>query len=380
MLLLARWAGPTGFGTVGIALSIVVVLQTATDLGVSLYVLKERAAEPLNPTIRRALEINNFTARIMALLLFLVFLGAGFGVQALFLELLPLAVWAAADRNTDTWCCVRLADGDAWLNTLTTLSRRGCSALVMVGLYLAGVDPLLAFSLSVAVVGVIVNLLVHGWVVKRLAPPAVPRPAAKPIILASVPYWINATATQLRNLDSLLVGLLAGSAQVGFYAVASKLTGPLRMLPTSLAAVVLPTASRLGVHRLGPLVKPTAAVLGMMSLIYAVVGITAGWTVPLFLGSDFAGAVVPLQIICGGLIFAACASNLSAILQGVGRGASVARIAVITTVCCLGGVVVGTLLLDAVGAAIALACSFVLQAALLGRTLINERHRTAVPQ
>ena len=372
MVLLARWAGPVGFGTVGIALSLVLVLQTGTDLGLPTYIVRERAARPSSQTIRRALEINNSTARWMAVLLLAIFITVGLLLQPMFLQLLPLAIWAAVDRNTDTWAGVRLADGDAWMNTLTQLSRRCSAALVMIGMYALGVAPLLAFSIALSVVGVIVNVVVHRWILKRLPEP-LDRPHARPIIRASFPYWVNATATQLRNLDALMVGVMTGSAQVAFYAAASKITGPLRIMPTSLAALLVPSAARLGVMNLRPILRPILLVLSAMCVIYGSVILSAPWAVPWALGPDFAGAVFPVQIVCAGLIFAACASILTAILQGIGKGASVARIAVVTTGACLLGVFIGALANGAVGAAVSLASSFALQAAALTWILRRER-------
>src|ERR1700712_2167431 len=150
LVLVGRWTGPAGFGVVGVTLSLVVIVQTATDLGLPTYLMRERAARPDNPTIRRALQINNFTAKMMSVLLALILFAAGIFLQPNFFLLLPMALWAAADRNTDTWLGVTFADGDVRLNVAVSLSRRTLVLAVLTGLYFSGVQPLLAFSLALA--------------------------------------------------------------------------------------------------------------------------------------------------------------------------------------------------------------------------------------
>jgi len=374
LVLLARWTGPAAFGAVGIALSLVIVFQTVTDLGLPTFVVRERAAEPGNPAIRRALEFNNLTTRILALTLLMVFGAMGAFVQHDFYVLLPLAIWAAVDRNTDTWLGVALADGDARVNTIAILSRRVAAITMMVGLYATGAPALLAFSMSLAVVGVVVNAVAHRWASKRVHPSTVSVPI-RPILRSSFPYWVNSTATQLRNVDALIIGATTGTAQLAFYAAASRITGPLRILPTSLATVLVPASARTGAANLRRLAKPVGALIAVMTVIYTAVIVAAPWAVPMLLGTDFDGAVLPMQIVCGGLVFAAIASILGAILQGLGRGPVVARIAVITTAACLIGVLVGSMFAAAVGASIALAGSFVVQAVLLAIALVKAGRR-----
>jgi O-antigen/teichoic acid export membrane protein len=373
LALVARWAGPEGFGAVGVALAVVIVLQTITDLGLPTYIVRERAARPMSPTIRRALEMNNVTALWMSLTIFVAFAGFALVSQPVFFDLLPIAIWAAVDRNTDTWLGVTLADGHARLNATMAVTRRFLVLTTMVGLDATGVAPLVSFSAALAVVGVAVNQYAHRYVSKRVARPDV-RPPARPILLASRPYWVTSVATQIRSLDTIVVGAIAGTSQAAFYAAASKITSPLRILPTSMAVVLVPAAARAGVRQLSTVRRPAIAMITGMSLIYAASAAAAPWVVPMTLGPEYQGAVIPIQIVLAGLIFAALGSILTAILQGIGSGKSVAWIAVFSTVVCLGGVLVGAIALGALGAAIAMSASFLVQAIVLSVTLRRARN------
>src|SRR5699024_7449831 len=122
------------------------------------------------------------------------------------------------------------------------------------------------------------------------------------------PYWINTLAVQLRNLDAGIVGAMASPGVAGYYASASKLTSPLRMLPTSLAVVILPHAARTrrdSAKTIANLVLLSGALVGIIyiSLIFLV-----PWLVPIFLGSEYQPSIVPLQIVLMGLVFAAFTS------------------------------------------------------------------------
>jgi O-antigen/teichoic acid export membrane protein len=360
LVLVARWAGPAGFGVVGIALSVVVIVQTATDLGLPTYLMRERAARPDNPTIRRALQINNFTAKMMSVLLALILFAAGIFLQPNFFLLLPMALWAAADRNTDTWLGVTFADGDVRLNVAVSLSRRTLVLAVLTGLYFAGVQPLLAFSLALAAVSLAVNIFVHRLVVKRLSHSDEPTDT-RAILRAASSYWLISVSAQLRNLDAVIIGAVTGTVQVAFYAAALKTTSPLRILPNSLGLLLVPAAARSGADRLRPLAAPVLLVFSILLPMYGVVIVAAPWLVPWAFGQEFAGAILPLQIICAGLIFGGMGSVCSSILQGLGKAAAVARVAVVSTVGCLLTVLLGAIAAGAAGAAIAVAGWFLLE-------------------
>ena len=143
------------------------------------------------------------------------------------------------------------------------------------------------------------------------------------------------------------------------------MANPLRILPKSLAVVLLPAAARGGPTEL----RATARLVTIAGLVlsagYLALVVAMPLGVPVILGSAYRPAVPTLQITCGGLACASSAALVSAVLQGQGHSHYVAVTAIVTTVTCLVGVVIGGATFGAVGAAAALAASFLLQAVLL---------------
>ncbi|MBM9469121.1 lipopolysaccharide biosynthesis protein [Nakamurella leprariae] len=371
LALLARWAGPDDFGVASVMFGLIIVLQVATDLGIPTFVLRQRAADRNDPTVTSALRINSRTALALCALVALVIV-VGAMIDSTFWSVLPLAVWAAADRNTDTWLGVALADGDAQVNATVGVARRVLSCASFILLVLPGVPPLLAFSAGYAVVSLAINVAVHRWVRHRLV--ADTRTPFRTIVGQSFAYWVNSVGTQLRNLDTLIVGTIAGSSQTAYYAAAARVTGPLRIVPTSLATVLVPAVARGQAEGAGlrPVMKTVGVVVGMMALIYGALAALAPVAVPLLLGEGYRDAVLPFQIVVISLVLAGLASNLGGALQGLGRKQFVAMVSVISTALCLAGVAIGSISSGAVGAAIALAASFALQAVLLGIALARS--------
>jgi O-antigen/teichoic acid export membrane protein len=102
-----------------------------------------------------------------------------------------------------------------------------------------------------------------------------------------------------------------------------------------------------------------------MSLFYFAVMVAVPWGVPLLLGKQYIPAVPVVQVVVGGLAFAALASVVAAILQGLGRTRYVAGAAIAMSVVCIAFVTIGSLQSGAIGAAWGLALSFAIQAAAL---------------
>jgi len=123
------------------------------------------------------------------------------------------------------------------------------------------------------------------------------------------------------------------------------------------------------------LMKAIASLLGVVSILYVAVALVVPYVVPTLLGQEYLGAVVPLQIISCGLVFAAAASVFGSVLQGLGAPAQTAKATAVSTTACLVGVAIAAPTFGAIGAAYALAASFVLQCIVLGCFLLTLRRR-----
>ena len=266
MLLVARDLGPHDFGIFSAVFGSAIVFQAAFDLGIATMVVRDRAAERSNPFIHSALRVTDRVGWGIFGLTLVPLLVLGFTVDPFFLLLLPLSVWAACERHTDTWLSVPLADGDARINTQNLLIRRTVAILIYLGAVYVGINAALAFSAAMAITAVVSMVVIRKVVWSRIVPTDNPIPF-KEIVRRSWPFWLNSLGTQARNLDTVLVSAIAGPSQAGFYAATSRATGPLRILSTSMAAVLLPAStakSRASIHKLLRLVGLMALCCGVI--------------------------------------------------------------------------------------------------------------------
>ncbi|TFD83905.1 hypothetical protein E3T61_20360 [Cryobacterium lactosi] len=362
-VLLARALAPEDFGMFSAVLGVATLAQTVFDLGISTYVVRERSRHRDSGFIAPALKVNNGLSLVLAAITASCLIVLALAGDSRFWEILPLAIWVASERNADVWLGVILADGDARVNTGNLVMRRASALALFVGMWTAGMPPILAFSVASAVSAVGSSIFAHSFVVRRLAPSV--RISVRELLIQTWPYWMNSVATQARNLDVTVVTFFAGAHQAGFYAAASRITGPLRILPTSLATVLLPQASRRNHSNLFGLVKLVVACLAGLALLYVAIAFAVPYFVPFALGEAYKGAVPAIQIATSGLVFAAAASLLGALLQGVGLKHFVAKTSLVMTIVCLVGCALGASFSGAYGAAWALALAFVVQAVLL---------------
>ncbi len=193
------------------------------------------------------------------------------------------------------------------------------------------------------------------------------------VLSAARAYWLNTVASQLRNLDVAVVGMVAPAVQAGYYSIASRLTAPLRLIPTSLAAVVLPVASNRSVGGLARLGKMCSVAVAGMVLGYGLLALAMPAAVPALLGHSYLGSVGALQIVCISLPFAGAASLFGALLQGVGLKRFVALTSSSTGVLALLLVGIGAMR-GPESAAVGLGISFGVQAVVLGAGVLRTKH------
>lgn len=374
LILIARAVTPGQFGLVSAVLGVAWVAQTVFDLGLSTFILRERTRQPESGLVPAALALNNRLSLALCLTAAGAMAVLGATWRSEFLLLAPLAIWMSAERNADAWLGVVFADGDSRVN-FTNLVAKRCLALgLFVGLDLSSVTPLLAFSAAWAVSSGLSSTAARWYVRSRLPAPAAV--GVRTLVRESWPYWLHSMATQANNLDVSVAGVAGGSFQAGIFATATRLTSPLRILPTSMARAILPAASRAPSKGSKQQLKKycVAMFLGMAS-VYAVLFFLTPVLLPLALGDRYASATVPLQIVLVGLPFAAAASLLGALLQGAGQKRYVANVSLTISVFYLSLLAIGMSRLGAEGASVALASSYVVQSSLLLiRLLLIERH------
>lgn len=369
--LLARSLGPSLFGEFAAAYGVAVVCQAVFAVGLGQFVVSRRAEDSrafphASVEVVTALRMGQLvTAGMLGTIAF-----ATVVVYALWsastLVLMILLAWVVVDNWAEQWLAISLADRRAYENSAITVLRRVVAISILLIAYAVDINTgfaygvgLLLGSLTAAVLAVALNRrrvvagLGFGW--------------DSQVFRSLTGYWANSVVTQLRNLDTALFGLFGGSGvSVGLYGAASRLTTPLRILPTAFSAVLMPHAARVGRESWRELSRPVLGIWAISALLFGATAAVAPLvTVPL-LGADYEGAVVPIQIVCAGLVFGAGASQLSSILLGwrLTRVPAVAA-AVATTFCFAGVVATAAFGFGAAMAASALAFSYVLQFSIL---------------
>ncbi|MHA7209824.1 lipopolysaccharide biosynthesis protein [Arthrobacter sp. MDT1-65] len=372
IILLARFVQPSQLGLILSIIGVGAFLQMFFDLGVSTYVLREKAVGSMI-AIQQAATIH--AASCVAL--------AGFGAlliiaAANFSEFdgwvfLPIAISVAADRHSDMRLNILLADGDSHRNILLLLERRAFTFILFLVLSTAlDLDPTSSFAASLALASTIsLFRTVRATTQVRLFT-FIDRAILLQLLNATKTYWTNSVASQLRNLDAPLVLLGGGTTASGFYGFASRLVNPLRLVPDAVGNIFLPTAARQP-YKISPFIRLGTAVLVAISFGLVLVAAIAPMFVPYIAGANYQGAVLPVQITCLGMIFGALSSVCSPILLGWGEGKTVATISVVCNLLALGLAYLLSVHYGATGAAIGLSSAFVLQAFLVIVQIIRFR-------
>jgi O-antigen/teichoic acid export membrane protein len=359
LVIAARSAGVVEFGYLAAAIGVATVLAATSDMGVTNLAVKNRAdGEPSLRTVD-CLRLSNYTSIAAFGLSLIVVSALGSAVDSQLWGLLPLAVWVATEKSTEFLMGVAIADGDSKENLQSLLLRRAAILVGFALLLASGMNLILAFSTASAISGV--GCL---WAARRRIRPrihGVPDTPMSNVIRESTPYWIGSATGQLRLLDVSVVSMVATPLTASVYAIPSRLTTPLRMIPTALAQIVLPYSARGGRGSGSVLAALVAGSAGVMGLVFIAALIWADDVVAL-LGANYAAAADPLRIVCGGLVLAGMTSVLNGILLGRDRSRYVAAVSTATSLGTLGLIAGGASVLGAEGAAYGLAIGFSLQA------------------
>ena len=373
--LFARTTSPQVFGIVAGVLGVFLIAQAITDMGVTSHMTSSRASNSAASEVPTALIFNAWSSVAMTLVLILFGWILHTVTDVGFMPLTLLAFSTGFDRYASLLVTVALADGNPRLFVGNTNLRRVITLMAMIALLLLNMDGLNAFSIA-TVIGSIVGA-VGAYLTTRRYISYRGRTRLRNLLRGSWPYWLNSIGMQLRNADVLVVAIIAGPLSSGLFASASRLTSPFRIIPTALATVLLPNVSRLRANNesLRPALRASVLVIAVSTVVYGVGALLVPLVLVPVLGHEYAGSELPIQLVLLGMPFAAVASLSGSVLQALGRARLVGYIAIGFSVGCLVIVGLGGLIDGAVGAAVGLSASFVVQSALLVAWLPSSRKR-----
>jgi O-antigen/teichoic acid export membrane protein len=191
--------------------------------------------------------------------------------------------------------------------------------------------------------------------------PRLPERSDFSVLQDAIPFWVANASFQLRTLDTLLVSLIAGPHAAGIYALPARASQPFRLLPTMLNSLTIPVVASRHRPTIAGLVKLMRLASGLVAFGVLVLAIFAEEIVGSIFGSEYREAVLPLRIVCCGILVSTVGSFRSSMLQGLGDERYVAKIGVVLVFVTLSLVAFGAALLGAVGAALAVTFSYCVQ-------------------
>jgi O-antigen/teichoic acid export membrane protein len=361
LALLARWAGPESFGVTSAVLGVGVAISSAGDLGLGQYVVRVRSRDPRGTEVSAVLKLAGRTSWLVGVVL-AVLLGAVGMFSPLVLATIPLALWATMEKISNSWLGVATADGRTYINTIVILVRRGVALAAFTACVALHVPATMAFSTSCAFASALGALIGREAMLATVAHG--PHPRAD-LLRKSWPFWLNSAAGQARGLDVAVVGALGGAVAAGIYSVPARMMSPLRLVPDSLATLLMTSASRDDRRALRSLLTAAVAVATLIGVGLAGLAWLAGPIIEITVGSQYLSATVPLQIFTVG-VWAAGASSLAVgLLQGWGSEHYVGVLDVYVTILLLVGAGIGAALGGAAMAAAAASAAYVLNAVVL---------------
>lgn len=313
---LARYLGPAGFGIYGVILGIVTLLWAVAQLGLPTLAVREiartRTAADWS-ALRGVLTWFPRAAAAAGTALGLAYVAVVLAVPGVTGDFLAGTLWAAA--LVPVMACTILLNAelralDSLLKgqSIEILLRPGATALLLFALMALQGSMSPADALAMNLAGTAFALLIGlAWLRQAVPPPArlaAPVTAPRAWLAAGLPL---ALTDGLRQLDSvygvLVMGALATAAETGIFRVAAS-TIIIVATPLSVLHVVLaPTLARLHFERRPqPLQRLLAlaalAMLGAALAGTAVVALFGQWLITILFGADYAGAWLPLLILC----------------------------------------------------------------------------------
>lgn len=361
MVLLARHVDPQGFGAFGGYFGAVAFLTIVADAGVSTALLRWRALGH-DVAVRAGLHLNVLTTIGGLVIAAAIGLSLTAGTMASWIAVL-LAVGWMVDKNVETVLSLAIADGRMGHAVVSILGRKAVQVVIFVTAVELGGEPFASLAYGLVAASVL------GQVHVRFAVRTPGRATAGDVwraVLDSRAYLVSNVSAQARVLDATVVSLVAPGAGAGLYAAASRIFSPFVSIPSALSAVLVPRSATARTHAARRLFwRMNLAVVLVVGAVSTAGVVTAPWLAEALFGEVYSGAGVVIAVMLAGVPSFCASSPCGAVLQGVGRGALVAKIGVVSAAALLIAVAAGAVLFGAVGAAAAVSLTYLLKHASL---------------
>lgn len=359
------------FGLFAAAYGFAIAFQSFCDFGMTQYIVQLRVADRDDVRIGAALRLGTRVSGV-GILFGCLCLGALAFFHPELWSLFLIPVWIMSEKQVEAWLAIALADGKLWQNAFSLVLRRLGALLVLVVAHQAGWSPVPSYVAGLAIFSLIAWIIVSRVARDVRLDCSFSRRA---LLRGGRHYWTNSLSLQAMNLDVSLVAWVSTPQMAGYYGAASRLTTPLRIVPTSFATVLFPAAARKSVGQGKDLLRPVIVLIGLTTVLYVGLALLLPVVVPLILGPAYEPATEVIRVVCLGLVFAAITSQLRSLMQGWGYLRAVTWISSTTTVLSLISIGVCAWLYGALGAGTALALNYVFQLAIQAVTMLSLTRR-----
>jgi O-antigen/teichoic acid export membrane protein len=389
-VLLARALGPSGFGVVAILLAVVFTISGLSDLGLSVGFVRIGS-----PEVQSGRDIRHLHTTFLLLRVGLAVVAAGLVVACgswLFppLRLPPDLPWLAP---LAALCGVVMAVGTHYSASLQVLrnqrglaSVRGAASALRLAAYasLAALGALwLQTALVVTLAAVLVETGLTAWRAHSSAalwPLVVRRPPAEWLRFSS---WVAVPAVTyalVGQSDTLLLAVLAGDVETGYWNAAARISGVLLLITGAAWSVALPYATaivaREQLRRYLRMVGAGAVALALVTLL----GVLASpLLVHLFYGARYEAATPVLRLLVLGTAIGSAVLLLVPVAYRFGRERIVASVGVVQFAVNLAGDLLLIPRYGAMGSALATLLMQVAGAAILAVAVARDARRGELP-
>lgn len=326
LILAARGLGDVVYGQFAFAFAVVALFEVATDLGLRDYLVREvaRAPDQTGQFLGTALFVKAWLSIGTLLVLHVVALQITSGADVrLAIDMLALAMVCRSFKLIFRSILVgheRFQREALIVNIDRAVVLVACGTAIALGVGLIGFT---AAFMGAGVANVVLTVLMTDSPLRR---PAWPDRWAESwkIIRPALPFGLSVAAFAVYfRVDSVMLALMRGDAEVGWYNAAYRLTEGLIVVPMVLQYALMPRMSVLHVEdsaAVPALVRRTSKYLIAVALPMTVFGIVAAdRIVDLVYGVEYAPAGDALAILLLGLGFMFLWSIFTAVLNATNR-------------------------------------------------------------
>jgi O-antigen/teichoic acid export membrane protein len=280
LLLIARIEGPESFGVFAIALSVGYVVSGVVGLGAGVRVLRI-AGEPEGDHLASAL----FLTRVIGSILTLSSTAALAVVFDSFTPLLAAGALAASDLMVEYSQSLMAGRGHQALSSAMVVVQRALPAAGVLVAVALDTSSYGWFSLAVCIVlALSVIYPIAVW-----APPS----NVLDVVRSSGGYWAGSIVANLRQLEPISVGAVAGAGASGGYAIASRIGNPLVIVTSSLQTVFVPDlAKKKGTDAFDDSFRKLLTLSGAYGVLLLLLSLPIAHLVAVFLGSEYRDAEI----------------------------------------------------------------------------------------